>query len=215
MVFFCVTGCPRPLSGMPPSPLYLPLPPATLPSRDPFRAQYPSLPCVRIGSRSKHNYIPMEVCQVSSKTNVCKAVYLIAVFCSCPDLLLSLVTRNWPPLGLSGRTFAAPLIVDDLHVKFSGDFRKQGSSLIVLLLLLALLVFRTLSLRYFSFKMSLAWWQRSLKHGSRVPVHDRSSSHHKYGGRVPTKPSLVHAPVGLRSPQARGWPSSTRSRRRT
>ncbi|CAN0344957.1 unnamed protein product, partial [Discosporangium mesarthrocarpum] len=32
-----------------------------------FLAQYPFLPCVRIGSMSKHNYIPMEVCQASAE----------------------------------------------------------------------------------------------------------------------------------------------------
>ena len=51
-----------PLSPLSPN-FQLPVP-ALSPSPPP-PGQYPSLPCVRIGSAAKHNYIPMEVCQVS------------------------------------------------------------------------------------------------------------------------------------------------------
>ncbi|CAM9273566.1 unnamed protein product [Choristocarpus tenellus] len=36
------------------------------------RLKYPGLPCVRIGSMSKHNYIPMEVCTVAQGQKVSK-----------------------------------------------------------------------------------------------------------------------------------------------
>ncbi|CAN0282763.1 unnamed protein product, partial [Hapterophycus canaliculatus] len=53
--------------------------------------QYPSLPCVRIGSASKHNYIPMEVCQIAQGQKVAKldekqTADMIKITCQRPDV---------------------------------------------------------------------------------------------------------------------------------
>ncbi|CAN0333185.1 unnamed protein product, partial [Ectocarpus sp. 12 AP-2014] len=56
-----------------------------------FKLRYPSLPCVRIGSASKHNYIPMEVCQIAQGQKVAKldekqTADMIKITCQRPDV---------------------------------------------------------------------------------------------------------------------------------
>nr|AWH61373.1 putative argonaute [Fucus serratus] len=56
-----------------------------------YPLKYPSLPCVRVGSAAKHNYIPMEVCQIATGQRVTKldekqTADMIKITCQRPDV---------------------------------------------------------------------------------------------------------------------------------
>lgn len=72
---------------------FLPRPLPRPPPSAPFE-QYPSLPCVRIGSASKHNYIPMEVCHVRNPKRLRKAAAPLCVSDRRTCILLHTLART-------------------------------------------------------------------------------------------------------------------------